>query len=97
MKHEWKAHHQYIPGEPDEWFCYCDICGAEKDDDSENEECEENNNMIEFKVIKIETADDGTVTRTEVNFTDALRTFIPYGALKSEPLWDEEEVAEENK
>jgi hypothetical protein len=37
--HQWKSHQQYIPGEPDEWLCYCDVCGVEFNDETEHEEC----------------------------------------------------------
>lgn len=27
--HQWVGKRQYIPGEPDEWFKYCSVCGHE--------------------------------------------------------------------
>lgn len=42
MKHKWKS--QQLGGDPAEytsyeWVTYCDECGAELNDDNEDEEC----------------------------------------------------------
>lgn len=39
MKHKWKQVISWSPGEPTEQFVVCEDCGAEMDDDNEDEEC----------------------------------------------------------
>lgn len=39
MKHKWKHHISWIPGEPTEHFIVCDACGVEMNDENEHEDC----------------------------------------------------------
>lgn len=41
MKHHWKNIVSWTPGEPTEQFTVCDNCGAELNDENEDEECVE--------------------------------------------------------
>jgi hypothetical protein len=40
MKHKWTSKKTYVPGEPDDWYCYCNICGDELNEDNRDSKCQ---------------------------------------------------------